>query len=538
MTTAQWDYIIVGAGSAGCVLADRLTASGRFRVLLLEAGPADTNRWIHIPVGYARTISDPAVNWCYESEPEPELNGRRVYYPLGKVIGGGSSINAQLYVRGQPSDYDGWAAEGNPGWAWADVLPIFKRQEQRDGFGDPAFRGRSGRLRVTDVSLRTPITEAIRRAAIEAGMAENPDYNGAQQDGVAYFQFTVRNGRRCSAAVAFLRPAMKRSNLQVVTEARATGLIVDGARVAGLRYRRGRDAPEEEARAGREVILAAGAIHSPHLLMLSGIGAPEDLTRHGIAIRHALPGVGRNLTDHVQVRPSFEVNRPTLNTQLNNPLFKAREGLRYVLTRGGLLANGPTRVTIFARVHPTARTPDVEFHCALLSADELGKGLHRFNGITLSVCALQPESRGQVALKSADPFAAPAIRLNFLTAAKDRETIVGAIKLARRIAQQPALAGIATREHAPGPAAQSDEAIMAWARTSAATIYHPAGTCRMGPGPDAVVDARLRVHGVSGLRVVDASIMPRVTSGNTNAPSLMIGDKGADLILEDAGATA
>ena len=532
MTT--WDYVIVGAGSAGCVLADRLTASGKYRVLVLEAGPADTNPWIKIPIGYSRTISDPSVNWCYETEPEPELNGRRVYYPLGKVLGGGSSINAQAYVRGQPEDYDGWAAAGNPGWAWKDVLPLFKRQERREGPGDQAYHGYDGPLSVSNIAYRSPITEAIRHAAIEAGIPENNDYNGATQEGVSYFQFTVRKGRRCSAAVAFLRPAMKRPNLQVITEARSTGLIFEGARVVGLRYRRGRDAPEEEARAGREVILSAGAIHTPHLLMLSGIGAPEQLQPYGVAIRHTLSGVGSNLMDHVQVRPSFEVNRPTLNTQLNNPFFKARHGAYYVLTRRGLLANGPTRVTIFTRVHPTAKTPDVEFHCGLLSTDELGRGLHGFNGITLSVCTLHPDSRGDVRLKSADPFEAPALRLNYLTARKDQETIVAAVRLARRIATMPSLARIVVREHAPGPATQSDEAIFDWARTSAATIYHPSGTCKMGTGPDAVVDARLRVHGVPGLRVIDASIMPRVVSGNTNAASLMIGEKGAELVLEDA----
>ncbi len=388
---------------------------------------------------------------------------------------------------------------------------------------------------MSNVSLRTPITEAIKQAAIQAGIPENPDYNGVQQEGVGYFQFTVSGGRRCSAAVAFLRPAMGRPNLSVITDARAAGLIFDGARVVGVRYRRGRDAPEEEARAGREVIMSAGAIHSPHLLQLSGIGPADLLQSHGVAVRHALAGVGRNLQDHVQVRPSFEVDQPTLNTQLRNPIFKAIEGARYFLTRKGLLANGPTRVSIFTRVHPTATLPDVEFHCAILSSDELGRGLHSFNGITLSVCTLKPESRGQITLKSADPFAAPALRLNYLSEQKDRETILGAIKLARRIAAQPALAVHVKREHAPGPDAQSDADILAWARTSAATIYHPAGSCRMGHGPDAVVDARLRVHGVPGLRVVDASIMPRITSGNTNAPSLMIGEKGAALILEDAG---
>ncbi len=533
---AEWDYIIVGAGSAGCVLADRLTASGRYRVLLLEAGPADTNRWIRIPLGYARTINDPTVNWCYESEPEPQLNGRKVYYPLGKVLGGGSSINAQVYVRGQPADYDAWAAAGNPGWSWADLFPLFKRQERREGPRDPAWRGGDGPLAVSDVALRTTLTEAIRAAAIEAGIPENPDYNGANQEGVNYFQYTVSRGRRCSAADAFLRPAIKRPNLAVITEARVSGLILDGIRAVGVRFRRGHGGAEQEARAGREIVVSAGAIHSPQLLQLSGIGPAESLKGLGVMVRRDLPGVGANLQDHVQVRPCFEVDRPTLNTQLRNPLFKAMEGARYFLTRGGLLANGPTRVVIFARVHPRATRPDVEFHCILLSSDEFGRGLHRFNGITLSVCGLHPESRGRVALKSADPLERPAIHLNYLTAERDRETIVGAIRLARKIAQQPALSRHVRREHAPGPLAQSDAELFDWARTSAATIYHPVGTCRMGNGPDAVVDARLRVHGMAGLRVIDASIMPNITSGNTNAPALVIGEKGAEMILEDAGA--
>ncbi len=531
---AGWDFIIVGAGSAGCVLANRLTEAGRFKVLLLEAGPADTNRWIHIPIGYARVVSDPLVNWCYQTEPEPELNGRRVYYPLGKVLGGSSSINAQAFVRGQPGDYDAWAAAGNPGWSWPDVLPLFKRLEQRYGVCDPAWRGTAGPIGVTDIALRTPITEAIREAAIQAGIPANADYNGASQEGVSYFQFSVRKGRRCSASVAYLRPAMRRPNLAVVTEARVTGLIFDGARVVGVRYRRGSDTTEIEARAGREVILSAGAIHTPQLLMLSGIGPAEQLQQHGIAIRHALAGVGANLHDHVQVRPSFEVNRPTLNTQLRNPLFRIREGAAYFLTRRGLLANGPTRVTIFTRVLADSNGPDVQFHCGLYSTDELGRGFHGFNGITLSVCTLKPRSRGQVTLKSADPVQAPAIQLNYLTHERDRATIVAAVRLARRVAAQPAMAAVVVREHAPGPAAQSDAEIFAWARTSAATIYHPVGTCRMGTDAGAVVDARLLVRGVAGLRVVDASIMPQVTSGNTNAPALMIGEKGSDLILEDA----
>lgn len=529
----NWDFIIVGAGAAGCVLADRLTADGRYRVLLLEAGPVDRNKWIHVPIGYGRTVSDPGVNWCYESEPEAELNGRRVYYPLGKVLGGGSSINAQIYTRGQPEDYDEWAAAGNPGWRWSDVLPLFKAQECRMG-GDPEWRGQKGPLMVSDLAAPTRITEAIRKGAIEAGIPENADYNGARQEGVAYFQFTVSEGRRCSAVDAFLRPAMARPNLTVLTEVRATGLAFTGTRVAGVRFRR-KGGPEEEAVAGREVILAAGAIHSPSLLQLSGIGPADLLTRHGIAIRHDLRGVGRNLQDHVQVRPTFEVNSPTLNTQLRNPFFKLIEGARYLLTKRGLMANGPTRVGIFARVNPKETRPDVQFHCGLYSTDELGRGFHRFNGITLSVCLLRPSSRGMVAIRSANPFDRPMIHLNYLTSERDRLTMIAAIRLAQRIAAQPSLAAHIRREHAPGPAARSDDEIMAWARTSAATIYHPVGTCRMGVGPDAVVDARLRVYGVEGLRVVDASIMPTIVSGNTNAPSLMIGEKGASMILEDAG---
>jgi choline dehydrogenase len=531
---AQWDYIIVGGGAAGCVLADRLSASGRYSVLLLEAGPADTNRWIKIPIGYARTISDPTVNWCYESEPEAELNGRRVYYPLGRVLGGSSSINAQLYVRGQPEDYDSWLRAGNSGWGWSDLLPLFKRQERREGGGDPKLRGRDGTLGVSDIALRTPLTEAIRKAAIEAGIPENPDYNGATQDGVCYFQYTVSRGRRCSAVDAFLRTALGRPNLTVITDARATRVVLDGTRATGVRYRLSQGQDEQEARAGREIIVSAGTIHSPHLLQLSGIGPEDALRPHGIEIRHRLSGVGANLQDHAQVRPSFEVDRPTLNTQLRNPLFKAIEGARYFLTHKGLLANGPTRVGIFTKVHPSATRPDVEFHCILLSADQYGKGLHQFNGITLSVCALQPESRGRIVPRSANPLDAPAIHLNYLSSEKDRETTVGAIKLAQKIARQPALARHIIREHAPGPDARSDDEILAWARTSAQTIYHPVGTCRMGSGADAVVDARLRVHGIAGLRVVDASIMPTVTSGNTNAPTMVIGEKGAELILEDA----
>ena len=528
-----YDYIVVGGGSAGCVLANRLSADASRRVLLLEAGGRDWNPWIHIPVGYFKTMHDPRTDWCFKTEPDKGLNGRRLDWPRGKVLGGSSSINGLLYIRGQKEDYDHWRQLGNAGWSFEDVLPYFKRAEDQER-GPDDYHGSGGPLAVSDMRIRRALCDRFIEAAGELGIPASDDFNGARQEGAGYFQLTARNGRRCSTAVGYLKPARRRANLTVVTHAQTERVLFQGRRAVGVAYRRkGRPA---EARCRGEVILAAGAIGSPQILLLSGVGPGGQLQRFDIPVVHPLPGVGRNLQDHLQVRMVFKTREPiTMNDQVHNPFRKALMGLEYLLLRRGPLTMGASQVCVFART-PEAATPDIQFHLQPLSADKPGEGLHRFSAFTSSTCQLRPESRGVIELRS--PFAQdyPAIHPNYLATVKDQQVTVAGMKMSRAFAATKTLAPLIAEELSPGPAAASDEGLLEAARNISQTIYHPVGTCKMGRDEAAVVDERLRVHGLEGLRVVDASIMPALVSGNTNAPTIMIAEKASDMVLEDAKA--
>ena len=535
----EFDFVIVGAGSAGCVLANRLSANPRHSVALVEAGGRDNSPWIHIPVGYFKTMGNPKTDWCYATEPDPGLNGRSIPWPRGKVLGGSSSINGLLYVRGQSQDFDGWRQLGNSGWAWADMLPLFKRSESWTN-GKSDWRGDEGPLSVEPSRIKRQIIDAWIEAAVAAGYYRNPDYNGADQEGVGYFQLTTKAGRRCSAAVAYLRPAFNRPNLKVFTKTQVLQLTFDGTRATGVTAENSRGIISISA--GKDVILSAGAIASPQLLMVSGIGPAEELKRHAIQIRHNLPGVGRNLQDHLQARPVFKCKLPTINTEISNLLKQAGIAAKYALTRSGPMAMAASLGTGFLKTRPEVDTPDIQFHIQPFSADSPAEGPHRFSAFTASVLQLRPESRGHLALRSRSMKDHPKIYPNYLATSTDRETLVAGIKVARRIAGFEPLRSLITAEHAPGPDIGKDDndAILDWARNTATTIYHPSGTCKMGPQTNrlAVVDDRLRVHGITNLRVADASIMPKITSGNTNAPTIVIGEKASDLILEDRQAYA
>lgn len=533
----EFDYIVVGAGSAGCVLAARLSEDPGTRVLLLEAGPKDRSLWIHLPIGYGKTMWDPKVNWCYHTDPDPNMNGRRIYWPRGKTLGGSSSINGLIYIRGQREDYDHWAALGNRGWGYDEVLPYFIRSEANQRGASP-FHGGDGPLRVSDIGAPHELIEAFIAGAHEQGVPRNDDFNGARQEGAGYYQLTTHRGWRCSTAVAYLRPAKGRSNLDVQCNAQATGLEFDGRRAVGVRYRQ--QGVDKLARCRGEVLLAAGALQSPQLLQLSGVGDPALLRRHGIAMRHALPGVGENLQDHLQIRLIFECSKPiTTNDELNSWLGQAKIGLQWLLARKGPLAVGINQGGCFMRALPDeAASPDIQFHVATLSADMAGGQVHPFSGFTLSVCQLRPESRGHVRIRSADPFQPPEMQPNYLATELDRRTAVAAMKAARRIAGSPSMKPYVRREVKPGPEARDDAALLDFCRNHGATIFHPSGTCRMGRDEMAVVDDRLRVHGLEGLRVIDCSAMPTLVSGNTNAPAVMMAEKAVDLIREDAQASS
>ena len=529
---ANYDYIVVGAGSAGCVLANRLTASGRHRVLLLEAGGRDSNPWIHIPLGFGKTMFNRGVNWMFETEPEPGMQGRNIKVPRGRVLGGSSSINGLLYLRGQREDYDDWRALGNSGWGYDDVLPYFKKSEDQ-ARGADAWHGVGGPLGVSDIKDTHPLADAFIAAGGAAGIARNDDFNGARQEGLGYFQGTARNGLRCSAAVAYLRPANGRSNLEVITNALASRVLTDGTRATGVAFRV--DGAERQAFAAREVLVAAGAIQSPQLLQLSGIGPAELLRRHGIGVVKDLPGVGRNLHDHLQARVIWRCTEPvTMNDDLMSAWRKLGMGLRYALGRRGPLSWFAGMAGGFARTRPELTRPDVQFHFFPYSTDRTDPSLHRFSGFTMSVCKLRPESRGTLEIRSADPAAAPAIRLNFLERETDVATMLDGVKLIRNIAAQPALARWIEAEYDPGPQCTSDTQLIDFIRAKGITVYHPVGTCKMGGDAEAVVDHELRVRGVDGLRVIDASVMPVVTSGNTNAPTIMIAEKASDMVLAAA----
>ncbi len=524
----SFDYIVVGAGSAGCVLANRLSADPANQVLLLEAGGRDLSPWLHIPVGYFKTMHNPAFDWCYLTEADPGIDGRRLQWPRGKVLGGSSALNGLLYVRGQPEDYDRWAELGNAGWSFDEVLPYFKKSEDNQR-GASHYHGVGGPQKVSDLRLRRPIAEHFIQAATEIGIPANEDYNGEHQEGVGYFQQTAYNGFRWSTAKSFLRPAKNRANLSILTRAQVTGLVFDGKRVTGVEYQQG--GRPGVAAASAEVVLSAGAINSPQILQSSGIGDPEQLREAGIETRHALAGVGKNLQDHLQIRLVFKTNKHTLNDELNNPLKRMMVGIQYFLTRTGPLTLAASQVAIFTRSSDRVERPDIQFHMQPLSADKPGDGVHPFSAFTSSVCQLRPHSRGHVTVTSPDPLAYPEIHPNYLSDERDCAVAVGGIKVARRIAEAPSLRNCIVDEYVPGRQFQSDDELLEAARRYSQTIYHPAGTCKMGNDPAAVVDHRLRVHGIDGLRVADASIMPEIVSGNTNAPAIMIGEKASDMIL-------
>jgi len=530
--SSAFDYVVVGAGSAGCVLANRLSADGRYTVLLLEAGPRDNYLWIHIPIGYGKTMFHKAYNWGFYTEEEPTMHGRKIYWPRGRGLGGSSSINGLIFIRGQREDYDGWAQAGNAGWDWDSVLPYFKRSEHNSR-GPSETHGGDGPLWSSDIPEKNELMEAIIRGAGELGVPHTDDFNSGDQDGVGYFQLFTRNGWRHSSAVAYLKPARNRANLTIATEAQATGLVMSGRRATGVRYRQ-HGAPRE-ARARREVILAAGSLQSPQLLQLSGIGPGALLRRHGIEVVHDLKGVGQNLQDHLQFRLMYKVAKPiTTNDDLRSLASQARIGLKWLLNGSGPLGIGINQGGLFTRVLPGSRTPDIQFHFGTLSADQAGGKPHPWSGCTFSVCQLRPESRGSVEIRSADPLQPPAMKANYLSAETDRICAVEAIKYARRLAETAALKPYLVEEYRPGAEVRSDDEILDFAREYGATIFHPAGTCKMGSDTMAVVDARLRVHGIGGLRVVDCSVMPSLVSGNTHAPAVMIAEKASDLILQDA----
>jgi choline dehydrogenase len=527
-----YDFVIAGAGSAGCVLANRLSADGRHSVLLLEAGPPDRSPWIHLPIGYGKTMFHPVLNWGFRTEPEAGTGLRQIYWPRGRCLGGSSSINGLIYIRGQAEDYERWAAMGNAGWDWQSVLPYFLAAEGNSRGAGP-WHGASGPLAVSDIGEKHELIEAIIAAAESIGVRRNEDFNGAAQEGAGYYQLNTRNGWRCSAAKAYLHPARGRANLRVLTGAQATRVIFAGSRAVGVEFERGHE--REIAHAAREVIIAAGAVQSPQLLELSGIGDAARLASLGIPVIHHAPDVGESLQDHLQLRLIYKVSKPiTTNDDLRHLHRRIGIGLKWLLLRSGPLAVGINQGGLFTRVLPESTTPDIQFHFGTLSSEAAGAAPHPWSGCTFSVCQLRPESRGEIHIHSPDPFATPAIRPRYLTAEADCRTAVAALKFARRLAAAAALKPYLAEEYRPGSECASDEDLLDFARNHGATIFHPVGTCRMGADAHAVVDHRLRVNGVTGLRVIDASIMPTLVSGNTNAPTVMIAEKGAAMILADA----
>ena len=530
-----YDYIIVGAGSAGCVLANRLSADPAVRVLLLEAGGRDLNPWIHIPVGYFKTLHNPSTDWCYKAQPDPGLNGRALDWPRGKTLGGSSSINGLLYVRGQRQDFDHWAQLGNKGWGWDEVLPLFKRSESHED-GESDLHGGNGGLAVSRIRAKSEIAEAFIDAAVEMGVPRTEDYNGDMQEGAGYFHQTAKGGFRCSSARAFLNPVKSRANLEIVTHAHTEGLVFaedDPTRVTGVCYDRQGNRTEALLNPGGEVILSAGAIGSPQILELSGIGRGDVLQAAGVEVRHELPGTGECLQDHLQIRLVYEVTTETLNDAINRLIPRIGIGLNYILFRKGPMSLGASQVAIFARSMPDLETPDIQFHFQPLSADKPGIEMHPFSGITSSVCQLRPESRGHIHIATPRAQDHPKIVPNYLSAPADQLCAIRAVKFARAMTKTSALSPYIVREHVPEGDPQTDDELLEAARNISQTIYHPTSTCRMGSDPLAVVDDRLRVHGIRGLRVADASIMPTITSGNTNAPAIMIGEKASDMIIED-----
>ena len=535
MSETVYDYIVVGAGSAGCVLANRLSAEPNRRVLLLEAGGRDNNPWIHIPVGYFKTLHNPETDWCYTTEPDPGLNGRSLEWPRGKTLGGSSSINGLLYIRGQREDYDYWRQLGNTGWSYEDVLPYFKRSENNEQ-GEDDYHGSGGGLSVSNMRVERDICDAFINAAVELGVPRSNDFNGEIQDGAGYFQLTASAGRRCSSAAAFLHPVKHRSNLDIVTHAHVEKLVFNGTdalAASGISYAVNGKRRSAQLAAGGEVILSAGAIGSPQILQLSGVGPGALLQGNDISTVKDLAGVGQNLQDHLQIRMVYEVNVPTLNDEINNLFRRTLIGAEYALRRRGPMAMGASQVCIFARTRQELERPDIQYHLQPLSADKPGLEMHRYSGVTASVCQLRPESTGSIEIQSPDPHVYPKIIPNYLSATLDQDTAVAAMRYTRRLIKTEALSPFIVSERVPGAEVETDDQLLDAARNISQTIYHPTSTCKMGHDAQAVVDDRLRVHGIKALRIADASIMPAIVSGNTNAPSIMIGEKASDMVLED-----
>ncbi len=529
---SEFDYIVVGAGSAGCVMASRLSEDPNASVLLVEAGPKDTSFWLHIPIGYGRTIADEKVNWKYDTIPNPALNGRSIYLPRGRVMGGSSSINGLIYIRGQAEDYDHWRQLGNTGWGYRDVLPYFKKAEDQENGADE-YHGVGGPLSVTNLREVNPLVDAYIDAAVEVGIPRNPDFNGATQEGVGYFQGTIKKGRRASASQAYLKHAKSRANLTIVTNSLAKRILFKDKRAVGLEFEE--NGAPRTVHCRKEVVVSTGSINSPQLLMLSGIGPADHLREHGIEVQHDLPGVGQNLQDHYGGQIAWKCSKPiTLNDVMMSKWKQLMVGVQWLLFRNGPLSVPAGQASLFTKILENSATPDVQFLFQTLSGGYYEDGLFKFSGFANFICPVRPESRGHITLQSAKHTDSPAIFPNYFSAEKDRQIAVGGLKLARKMAETTRLGEYIIEENLPGSAIQSDDEIEQYFKENGGSVSHQIGTCKMGSDPMAVVDSELRVHGVEGLRVVDASVMPKLISGNTNAATIMIGEKGADMVKQSA----